>query len=252
MTNKAVSKWETNEGCPDIKLIPELCRALDMTTDELLTGVSARLTFWPGARRTPPASAGPCWGPAWALFWASSPITTAGWAEKRDETGKGRFAVRTAQIIRPTFAPGRRIVAVSDIHGNLPFFRALLERVGLDRDDILILVGDLLEKGPQSLDLLRCVMELSRRREVYTLCGNCDDLVREFVDEDGFLGDRFYQSYLPRHPESAVWQLGEAAGCPRPELTARDWPGCAGPSDKTAGPSWTSCAVCPTFWRPST
>ena len=127
--------------------------------------------------------------------------------------------MRTAQIIRPAFAPGRRIVAVSDIHGNLPFFRALLERVGLDRDDILILVGDLLEKGPQSLDLLRCVMELSRRREVYTLCGNCDDLVREFVDEDGFLGDRFYQSYLPRHPESAVWQLGEAAGCPRPELT---------------------------------
>ena len=61
VTNKAVSKWETNEGCPDIKLIPELCRALDMTTDELLTGVSARLTFWAWCQKNAA-------GVSWALL----------------------------------------------------------------------------------------------------------------------------------------------------------------------------------------
>lgn len=50
VTNKAISKWETDEGCPDLKTIPALCRELDLTADQLLTGAPAPepvpLTFW--------------------------------------------------------------------------------------------------------------------------------------------------------------------------------------------------------------
>ena len=53
-----------------------------------------------------------------------------------------------AIVIRPRFAPGRRIIAVSDVHGNLDFFRGLMDRVGLTPSDILVLVGDPLEEGP--------------------------------------------------------------------------------------------------------
>jgi hypothetical protein len=52
-----------------------------------------------------------------------------------------------AVVIRPRFEPGRRIIAVSDVHGNLDFFRGLMDQVGLTPSDILVLVGDLLEKG---------------------------------------------------------------------------------------------------------
>ena len=79
-----------------------------------------------------------------------------------------------AIVIRPVFEPGRRIIAVSDIHGNLPFFLALMEKVRLTPDDILILLGDLLEKGQDSLPLLRHLMALSRTHTVYPVCGNCD------------------------------------------------------------------------------
>ena len=82
-----------------------------------------------------------------------------------------------AIVVRPELQPGRRIIAVSDIHGNLPFFRGLMEQVGLTRQDILVLVGDVLEKGKESLALLRHVMELSRDHTVYYVCGNCDGLV---------------------------------------------------------------------------
>ena len=55
VTNKAVSKWETDEGCPDLKIIPSLCRALDLTADQLLTGAPAPdpvpLTFWAWCER---------------------------------------------------------------------------------------------------------------------------------------------------------------------------------------------------------
>lgn len=109
-------------------------------------------------------------------------------------------------VIRPNFAPGRRIIAVSDIHGNLPFFEALMDKIRLTPDDILILLGDMLEKGRNSLPLLRHLMALSRTHTVYPVCGNCDGLVLRFFETDQ-LDSRFFASYLPRHPESTLRQL---------------------------------------------
>ena len=38
ITNKAVSRWETGEGYPDISVLPALAEILDVTVDELLKG----------------------------------------------------------------------------------------------------------------------------------------------------------------------------------------------------------------------
>lgn len=35
---QAVSKWENNQTCPDISLLPRLAEILGVTVDELLTG----------------------------------------------------------------------------------------------------------------------------------------------------------------------------------------------------------------------
>ena len=77
-----------------------------------------------------------------------------------------------------------RIFAVSDIHGNLPFFQALMKQIRLTPGDALVLVGDMLEKGRDSLALLRHLMELSRTHCLYPLCGNCDGLVLRFFETD--------------------------------------------------------------------
>ena len=116
-----------------------------------------------------------------------------------------------AIVIRPEFQKGRRIIAVSDIHGNLPFFDALMDKIALTPRDILVLVGDILEKGRDSLALLRRVMELCRTHTVYPLCGNCDGLVLRFFETDAL--DRFFFStYLPQHPESTLRQLAREGG----------------------------------------
>lgn len=116
-----------------------------------------------------------------------------------------------AVVARPRFAPGRRIIAVSDIHGNLPFFQALMDKIRLTPEDILILLGDMLEKGRDSLPLLRHLMELSQTRTLYPVCGNCDGLVLRFFESDE-LDQRFFASYLPRHPESTLRQLAREGG----------------------------------------
>lgn len=121
-----------------------------------------------------------------------------------------------AIVIHPTFPAGRRIIAVSDIHGNLPFFRALMDKVSLTPQDILVLVGDILEKGPESLALLRHVMALCRTHTVYPLCGNCDGLVYRFFQGDE-LDRRFFSFYLPQHPESTLRQLAREGGVDQTE-----------------------------------
>ena len=89
---------------------------------------------------------------------------------------------RHAQVIRPAIAPGRRVIAVSDIHGNLPFLKGILEKVRFTPEDVLVIVGDLLEKGRDSLSTLRYVLELRKTHTVYTLCGNCDYIDRMFLE----------------------------------------------------------------------
>lgn len=42
VTNRAVSKWETGQGLPDVSVLPDLARVLACTVDELLAGESVQ------------------------------------------------------------------------------------------------------------------------------------------------------------------------------------------------------------------
>ena len=48
---QAVSKWETDTSCPDISALPQLCRILGITSDELLTGKTEEVKLVPPAER---------------------------------------------------------------------------------------------------------------------------------------------------------------------------------------------------------
>ena len=99
-------------------------------------------------------------------------------------------------VERVTIGPGRRIVAISDVHGALDYLRGLLAKCALRDSDVLLFVGDLLEKGPDSLGTLRYVMELAQKREVHAVCGNCD-FWQNFCDlPDDPAQNAFYLQYL--------------------------------------------------------
>ena len=119
---------------------------------------------------------------------------------------------RTATVKRLTFPEGRRVLAISDIHGNLPFLKGVLAAAHYGPDDILVLVGDLVEKGPDSLTTLRFIMELAEWNTVYGLRGNCDNLVSEFVAARGE-EERFYRHYVDVWRDRCLLvQMGHAAG----------------------------------------
>lgn len=51
VSSQAVSKWENDASCPDISLLPQLCRLLGITSDELLTGKTSEVKLVPPTER---------------------------------------------------------------------------------------------------------------------------------------------------------------------------------------------------------
>lgn len=121
--------------------------------------------------------------------------------------------MKKASVQQLNLPRGRRVLVVSDVHGDLPLFRKLLDKAGFSREDILFVLGDLLEKGAHSLDTLRYLMALSRSHTVHVLNGNCDDLVTGFVDGREELPDKFFRYYLGTFGEKCTLvQMGREAG----------------------------------------
>ncbi len=61
-----------------------------------------------------------------------------------------------------------RLIAIGDIHGCHQEFAELLDRVALTKDDQLILLGDLVNRGPDS----NRVIDLARQHKALSLLGN--------------------------------------------------------------------------------
>lgn len=89
-------------------------------------------------------------------------------------------------------APGQRLLVVSDIHGHFDWLVQLLKKLEYGGDDILVIVGDLIDKGPESLRVVRYVMELCRRYPVYVSMGNVDlARVQMLLDDAPEAGEKF-------------------------------------------------------------
>lgn len=78
-------------------------------------------------------------------------------------------------------------IAIGDIHGNLRALESLLEKVlpTLDRDDVVVFLGDYIDRGPNSRGCVERILQLKEDTpaRVITLLGNHEDwLLRSLAD----------------------------------------------------------------------
>lgn len=107
-------------------------------------------------------------------------------------------------VVCPLVLPqDRRVLVISDIHGNLPFLKGLLHKVGFCGDDTLIILGDILEKSTGGLETLRYLMDLRKRYTIYFVQGNCDDVTLGFLN--GAWPDEIAAKYGGFWGEKCAW-----------------------------------------------
>ena len=64
-----------------------------------------------------------------------------------------------------------------DIHGMYDKFMNVLEQLPLNKNDLIITLGDYIDRGPDSKKVIRKLMELKRKYKTVNLYGNHEDLL---------------------------------------------------------------------------
>lgn len=80
----------------------------------------------------------------------------------------------TPKHLKKTIKGNYRLIAISDIHGHLDRFIALLQKVHYTPEDYLVIVGDFVEKGDQVIETIHYIKKLSQNKRVFILAGNCE------------------------------------------------------------------------------
>ncbi|MEQ9408219.1 MAG: metallophosphoesterase family protein [Fuerstiella sp.] len=75
-----------------------------------------------------------------------------------------------------------RILAIGDIHGCDVALMTLLDGVGLTPEDTVVVLGDLIDRGPNSKGVIDRLMLLSQEVNFIGICGNHDDLLLQSLE----------------------------------------------------------------------
>lgn len=101
---------------------------------------------------------------------------------------------RTAEV--PASLPsGVRIYAIGDLHGRADLLQAMLEEVALDQDlrpverSIILFLGDYVDRGPSSKEVLDILLECAKRNESVFLKGNHEAFLLRFLEEPAILAE---------------------------------------------------------------
>lgn len=131
-----------------------------------------------------------------------------------------RSLFSTAQSEQQSAVPaGQRIYAIGDIHGRLDLFNALIAAIEVDDAEApparstVILLGDLVDRGPDSAGVVRRARQWQDAREVRILAGNHEEMFLKSFDSADML------RHFLRHGGR---QTVQSYGVDRRELSAAD------------------------------
>ena len=99
-----------------------------------------------------------------------------------------------------------KIFAIGDIHGCYDQLLALLKKIPVDfKQDTLVFMGDYIDRGPKSVEVVDFLIKLKRRLpDTIFLKGNHEDMLQKYLDgTDRFTyllngGQQTLDSYLSK------------------------------------------------------
>jgi serine/threonine protein phosphatase 1 len=95
-----------------------------------------------------------------------------------------------------------RTIAIGDIHGCRQAFEALLQAIAPQPEDRLILLGDFVDRGPDSWGVVERILKLQHECNLVSLLGNHEEMLLTAISDPdtlrpwlGFGGDATVESY---------------------------------------------------------
>jgi serine/threonine protein phosphatase 1 len=96
-----------------------------------------------------------------------------------------------------------RTIAIGDIHGHLAALNALVDSIDLTSGDTLILLGDYIDRGPQSAEVIQRIIDLSRTHRVIAVRGNHEEMMLQ-----AFKNEWYYNTWMSNGGDIALESYG--------------------------------------------
>ena len=98
----------------------------------------------------------------------------------RDEM-RGRRNRQIEAELQRTLDEGGNVWAIGDVHGYADTLLALLDSLNLSSRDRVVLLGDLVDRGPRSCEVIRIVRE---NPQIFSVLGNHEEMMLNSFDVD--------------------------------------------------------------------
>ncbi|MEM9827712.1 MAG: metallophosphoesterase family protein [Planctomycetota bacterium] len=85
----------------------------------------------------------------------------------------------------------QRIFAIGDIHGCSIALRALLEAINPQPSDLIVTLGDYVDRGPDSRGVIKTLIELGQRTQTVGILGNHEEMMLNVIN-----GEADHHSWL--------------------------------------------------------
>jgi serine/threonine protein phosphatase 1 len=77
----------------------------------------------------------------------------------------------------------RRVFVVGDIHGCARAFRTLIKGIELAAGDVIVVLGDAVDRGPETSEVLDLLVELRISRDLIFIRGNHEEMMLDAINE---------------------------------------------------------------------
>jgi len=74
-----------------------------------------------------------------------------------------------------------RVFAIGDIHGCDVALQTLLEKLELRADDTLVVLGDVIDRGPKTREVIDLLLEVSQRCRMISVMGNHEEMLLDVL-----------------------------------------------------------------------
>lgn len=113
--------------------------------------------------------------------------------------------------MRGPLTENRRIIAIGDIHGCLFSLQHLLEKLRLQPLDQLVFLGDYIDRGPRSKEVITTLIDLHGQYSCFFLMGNHEIMFLEYLE------NRDPVSWFYNGGQATLSSYGSSKGLDLPE-----------------------------------
>lgn len=102
-----------------------------------------------------------------------------------------------------------RLFAISDIHGCYDEFQEIIEAIELKKEDKLVILGDSVDRGDKSFDVVMKLREMKKDRNVIILKGNHEDMIISMLNKYSSMYEFNRSEHLDIYLRNGAWPVAE-------------------------------------------